>query len=114
MNEAILQQAIGRTRRIGQLRVVKIYEYQVPESFNLGRLLKNMKKSLGGMATELSSLIFKFDDATEGVLVSLGVRALNDNTRDLAAFPAVKDIPAGYTEVAKDQVPNLVMELLQR
>ncbi|OJD10172.1 hypothetical protein ACJ73_09910 [Blastomyces percursus] len=50
--------AVGRVLRIGQTKMVKVYEYVVPNYFNVYKLEKSNSKVIPGLMTELNSAIF--------------------------------------------------------
>jgi len=58
MSEAILMQAIGRVRRLGQRRIVKIYDYSV-KTFNSRQINNNLAKVIPNMVAELNNSLFK-------------------------------------------------------
>jgi hypothetical protein len=51
---SILEQAIGRVRRLGQTRVVKVYDYRLEGSFNMQQIARNYEKSMPTLALFLS------------------------------------------------------------
>ncbi|OJD22328.1 hypothetical protein ACJ73_06325 [Blastomyces percursus] len=62
-NRALTMQAVGRVLRIGQTKIVKVYEYVVPNSFKVYKLEKSNSKVIPGLMTELNRAIF---DVTVG------------------------------------------------
>lgn len=50
-SKAITDQAIGRALRVGQNRTVFVYEYQVPNTFNIYLAERNLTKALPGLVT---------------------------------------------------------------
>ncbi|KAK2809576.1 hypothetical protein FQN50_003629 [Emmonsiellopsis sp. PD_5] len=56
--ESIVEQAIGRCWRLGQQRVVKIYEIQVPDSFNDRQVANASDKAIAGLVTQLNRGLF--------------------------------------------------------
>ncbi|KAM5448074.1 hypothetical protein MaudCBS49596_005660, partial [Microsporum audouinii] len=76
MSEAITRQAIGRCARLGQTRIVKVYEYRVPRSFNIRQVTNNVQKAIPGMIAELNRGIFTVEGNDDGD-VDLGQWAIN-------------------------------------
>lgn len=64
--ESATAQAIGRVYRLSQVRMVRIYEYKVPDSFNIKQINRNIKKAIPGLVAELSSAIFHVNHSDEG------------------------------------------------
>ncbi|QKX64261.1 uncharacterized protein TRUGW13939_11434 [Talaromyces rugulosus] len=81
---ALLEQAIGRLRRFGQLWVVIVHIYVVKDSWNMRQIAKAGEKAMASVICDLNMNIFKMsvessDDVNfsnwvirEGVLVRLG------------------------------------------
>jgi superfamily II DNA/RNA helicase len=58
LSDPIAQQAVGRSRRIGQRYTVLVYELFVQKSFNEKQLSHNLAKALPGVMAELNTHIF--------------------------------------------------------
>ncbi|CRG88522.1 putative ATP-dependent helicase C23E6,02 [Talaromyces islandicus] len=67
MTKALLEQAIGRLRRFGQLWVVIVHIYVVKESWNMRQLAKADEKAMASVICDLNMNIFNMR-----VLVRLG------------------------------------------
>jgi len=76
MSEALLMQAIGRVRRLGQKRIVKVYDYTVLNSFNIKQLENNLAKMIPGLVAELSDELFNitFNQDTKEIDLGYWVR----------------------------------------
>jgi hypothetical protein len=76
MSEALLMQAIGRVRRLGQKRIVKVYDYTVLNSFNIKQLENNLAKMIPGLVAELSDELFNitFNHDTKEIDLGYWVR----------------------------------------
>lgn len=53
-SRSVIEQAIGRVQRIGQTRVVLVYEYRVSGTFNAYMVNRNKSRAIPGIVTELS------------------------------------------------------------
>ena len=51
-------QAVEHLRQLDQMKIVKIYEYHVENSFNIKQLENNLNKSISELVTELNNNIF--------------------------------------------------------
>jgi len=74
MSEAIVMQAVGRLRRLGQEKIVLVYEYRVPDSFNTRLIAKNVEKVIPGLIAELNRAEFSINvkDTDQGAELVLG------------------------------------------
>lgn len=57
-SEAVREQAISRVRRLGQNRIVKVYDIRVRQSFNVRQIRNNISKRFPTMVAELDSRVF--------------------------------------------------------
>jgi len=57
-SKVILMQAIEWVRKLGQKKIVKIYNYMMKNSFNMWQLLNNMNKIILNMIAELNINLF--------------------------------------------------------
>ena len=64
-SDAIGIQAVGRVRRIGQLREVKVFEYYVQGTVNEFQRWKNLQKALPGVLAQLNNRIFQGKESSE-------------------------------------------------
>ena len=68
MLKALLMQAIGRVRHLGQKHIIKIYDYTVLNSFNIKQLENNLIKMILNLIVklnnELFNIIFNHDTKT--------------------------------------------------
>lgn len=78
-SDAIAMQTVGRVRRLGQQRIVKVYEYIVSNTFDIRRLSNNANKVILTPVTELNRELINmsFNEKTE--MVDLGYRVENDD-----------------------------------
>ena len=76
LSDPVLRQAIGRLHRLGQSRVVMIYEYFNPNSFNVKQLQRNMEKALPDMVAKLNDSMFDLglDKEAESIEIGCWVR----------------------------------------
>lgn len=104
MTKALLDQAIGRLRRFGQLLVVIVYMYIVQNSWNIRQVQKSNEKAVAGTICDLNSSVFRMvvqsrDDVEfpgwvirEGRLTRLGEgeeAGPDDITEDQAILQAI-------------------------
>lgn len=54
MSKAVVDQAIGRVCRLGQTRIVLVYEYQLENKFNAMLVKRNKLKAVPGLVAEMS------------------------------------------------------------
>ncbi|GKZ61541.1 hypothetical protein AnigIFM49718_008260 [Aspergillus niger] len=52
---AIIEQAIGRVNRVGQTQVVQVFDYRVPDTFQISLNNRASQKALPGVLTDMSS-----------------------------------------------------------
>jgi hypothetical protein len=53
-NDNLLKQAIGRVRRLGQYRAVKVYNYILEQSFNMRQIANNLSKAVPALGLFLN------------------------------------------------------------
>ena len=70
LSDPLEMQAIGHILCLGQQSIVKIYSYIITDSFNTKQLIKNIKKALPEITTQLN--ISLFGSALENDSISLG------------------------------------------
>lgn len=58
MSNPIAQQAISQVRQLGQTWIVKVYDYQVQQSFNCRQVANDLSKVIPGMVAELNPDMF--------------------------------------------------------
>jgi hypothetical protein len=86
MSEAILMQAIGRVRRLGQRRIVKIYDYSVKKTFNSRQINNNLAKVIPNMVAQLNNSLFKLSFNEDRKEIDLGSWFKNQD-RSLSRVP---------------------------
>ncbi|KUL90693.1 hypothetical protein ZTR_00025 [Talaromyces verruculosus] len=60
MGLPIAAQAIGRVRRLGQTKIVKVYEYHLEKSFDEDLISRNISKAIPALALSLNDANWKF------------------------------------------------------
>jgi hypothetical protein len=60
MGMPIAAQAIGRVRRLGQTRIVKVYEYHLEKSFDQHMISNNISKAMPALALSLNDTNWNF------------------------------------------------------
>lgn len=90
-SEAMLNQAVGGSRRLGQLKIVKVYEYIVEDSFNIKQLNNSMNKVIPTLVAELNSdfINLKFDKDKKEIDLGLWRRNEDQTLSRLSAKEAV-------------------------
>lgn len=108
LSEAIMMQAIGRVRRIGQRRIVKVYDYRVPDSFNARQVEKALEKSVPGLIAEMNSLIFQYSH-TEDDNLQMNNWAMKPDGKVVRIQEGVRELPEGWSWVdAHSVISHLV------
>jgi hypothetical protein len=79
LQELDRDQALGRSQRLGQERIVKVIEYVVNGSFNNRQLSNNLTKSAPGLIADLSDSHVNVDFNAESGTLDLGFRVRNKN-----------------------------------
>lgn len=111
LSEAIMMQAVGRVRRIGQQRIVKIYDYRVPKSFNERQAAKILEKSLPGLVAELNNTLFALNHSDKETLV-MNNWAINDD-KQIIKLENGENPPQGYRVVEADVVLSHIIKAMK-
>lgn len=64
MSKSVVDQAVGRVCRIGQQRIVLVYEYRLENSFNTVLISRNKLKSIPGLIAEMAQDEFRPNNST--------------------------------------------------
>lgn len=109
MSESIRMQAIGRIHRLGQSKIVKVYDYVVDHSFNVRQIAKNIKKAIPGMAAQLSPEFFydRLNSSTGEVELGHWVSNLDGSISRVSA-ELFQKIPEQRHLDANELVPNIL------
>lgn len=76
-NDNLLKQAIGRIRRLGQTRAVKVYTYVLEESFNMRQIAHNLSKAVPALGLFLNSEAWDISLNTDTGDIDMGSWVLN-------------------------------------
>lgn len=79
-SDRYIQQAVGCVRRLGQRRIVKVYDYFLQDSFNNRQLSLNLNKFVPSLVTELNQNIVQvyYDKKTKELDLGHWARNLDD------------------------------------
>lgn len=108
-SNAIAMQSMGRVIRVGQKRIIKVYEYFVEETFNVRQLSNNMNKVVPNMVAELNTQMINmaFDEETKEI--DLGFWARKD---DGSIQQVSKEVFEGLGDGEKIQSDDVIYELM--
>ncbi len=59
MSEAVMMQAISKIHRLNQMQIVKVYDYHVPDFFNVRQVSKTAEKTVSDFIIKLNQSIFE-------------------------------------------------------
>lgn len=82
MAHSIVMQAVGKVRRLGQSKVVLVYEYRLKKSFNEAQVIRSESKAILVFIIILNSESFalcmsKYDD--DNIALDLGRWVIRDD-----------------------------------
>lgn len=78
LSSSIADQAIGRVWRLGQERVVLVYEYRLAGTFNMELVERNKLKSIPGLVAEMSKNVYQSETEESDGDVDIGRWVLRD------------------------------------
>lgn len=111
MGLPIAAQAIGRVRRLGQMRAVKVYEYPLEKSFDQYMISNNLSKAMPALDLSLNDTNFKFHlDPSTGGGVEMARYLLN---RD-GTISELDDVWYPYLPSSDYVTPQIFLGLLLR
>ncbi|WEW58547.1 hypothetical protein PRK78_004015 [Emydomyces testavorans] len=107
-SQSITEQAIGRVWRLGQVRQVKVYSYNVPDSFNSRQMQKMMEERIPGLIMELNRAIL---ESNEGSEVELGRWCRNPHG-ELVSLKVNEPVPDGCELLNAESLACLIHEVM--
>lgn len=110
-SESTSAQAIGRLWRLGQQKIVKVYEYHVPDTFSSRQVLRNAAKAIPGLVAQLDKALYCINTDDEGNLVmeNWGESAAGD----LINWSKGEDPPLGTKLLSPDEVLMRIQRLIK-